>query len=296
MARNKKIYFWLKIDKNFYSNLAIKQARKIPGGDTMIIIYQRLMLESLSSHGVLYYEGTLQTLEKELALLLEETEDNIKMTLSYFVNAKLIQLDDEHNAEMLQVPALLMQETDWAKYKRNQRNQKKLDNVQQLSNNGPIDIDIEIDTDIKLDKELEIDKELQLDNKEERFIDVVANNLGRGLVPFEYDLLNDYLINRKVSKDLFIEAVKIAVANNVRKFNYICRILDNWIDQGIKTPEQALQAQMDFKAKKANRGYNNSETRPSNVPEWTKEEYRTEATAEELEELEKLKKRMTGKE
>ena len=38
-----------------------------------------------------------------------------------------------------------------------------------------------------------------------------------------------------------------------------------------------------------------SQVKPrNNVPEWAKEEYRTEATAEELEELQKLKNEMTG--
>uniref|UniRef100_UPI00178C1C37 DnaD domain-containing protein n=1 Tax=Streptococcus agalactiae TaxID=1311 RepID=UPI00178C1C37 len=88
--------------------------------------------------------------------------------------------------------------------------------------------------DINIDKELELEQD-----KEDRFVDVVEANLGRGLVKFEFDMINDYLIGQNVSKDLFLEAVKVAVANNVRKFNYIARILDNLINDGIKTPEQA---------------------------------------------------------
>ncbi|MFS5247263.1 DnaD domain protein, partial [Streptococcus agalactiae] len=93
---------------------------------------------------------------------------------------------------------------------------------------------------------------------------------GRGLVKFEFDMINDYLIGQNVSKDLFLEAVKVAVANNVRKFNYIARILDNWINDGIKTPEQAYQAQRDFKAKKANKTMQSQ----SNVPSWSNPDYK----------------------
>lgn len=169
MAKEKKkLYFWLKIDENFYKNLAIKKARKLPGGDTMIVIYQRMMLHSLSTSGVLYYEGELQNIDEELALNLDESVENISMTLSYFKASGLIQIDEDDNAEMLQVPALLEQETNWAKYKRDKRKkdreqellvseQPKLDNVQPVSNSCPTDIDIDIE--IEIDKELEQETE-----------------------------------------------------------------------------------------------------------------------------------------
>lgn len=129
--------------------------------------------------------------------------------------------------------------------------------------------EIEIEKDKKID--INIDKELELEqDKEDRFVDVVEANLGRGLVKFEFDMINDYLIGQNVSKDLFLEAVKVAVANNVRKFNYIARILDNWINDGIKTPEQAYQAQRDFKAKKANKTMQSQ----SNVPSWSNPDYK----------------------
>lgn len=66
-----KIYFWLKLDNNFYKNLAIKKARRLAGGDTMVIIYQKLMLESLQNNGVLYFEGVLENIVEELSLQLD---------------------------------------------------------------------------------------------------------------------------------------------------------------------------------------------------------------------------------
>lgn len=142
-----------------------------------------------------------------------------------------------------------------------------MEKFQLLSNQVPTEIEIEKDKkiDINIDKELELEQD-----KEDRFVDVVEANIGRGLVKFEFDMINDYLIGQNVSKDLFLEAVKVAVANNVRKFNYIARILDNWINDGIKTPEQAYQAQRDFKAKKANKTMQSQ----SNVPSWSNPDYK----------------------
>lgn len=53
-----KIYFWLKLDENFYKNIIIKKARKT--SDTMVIVYQRLMLQSLETNGYVYYEGAFE--------------------------------------------------------------------------------------------------------------------------------------------------------------------------------------------------------------------------------------------
>ena len=124
------------------------------GGDTMVVIYQRLLLESLSSEGTLYYEGALENLVSELALKLNESEEHLAMTLSFFQKSNLIQIDSNQNAEMLQVPALIEQETDWAKYKRNQRISNKLDNVQRVSNTSPTEIELELE----IEKEKEIEK------------------------------------------------------------------------------------------------------------------------------------------
>ncbi|CNE39533.1 DnaD domain protein [Streptococcus agalactiae] len=263
-----KIYFWLKFDKKFFENIFIKRLKKMAGGDTMTVLYIRLMLESLETDCILYYEGYFDNLVEELAIKLEVSEDDINMTLAYFTKCGLIQIDGSGNAQMPQAKAMLESETNWAKYKRETRKIGQIPtDVQPMSNQCPteIEIDIEKKKDINIDKELELEQD-----KEDRFVDVVEANIGRGLVKFEFDMINDYLIGQNVSKDLFLEAVKVAVANNVRKFNYIARILDNWINDGIKTPEQAYQAQRDFKAKKANKTMQSQ----SNVPSWSNPDYK----------------------
>ena len=153
-----KIYFWLKLDNNFYKNLAIKKARRLAGGDTMVIIYQKLMLESLQNNGVLYFEGVLENIVEELSLQLDEDIENVAMTLDLFTKSGLIQLNDSNDIEMLQVPALIDQETNWSKYKRDTRKKedvKKLDIVQPLSNHCPTEIELEIELELKKELELE---------------------------------------------------------------------------------------------------------------------------------------------
>ena len=145
-----KVYFWLKVDKKFFDNLFIKRLKHMPGGYTMTVIYIRLMLESLEDDCILYYEGYFDNLVQELALKLDVSEDDINMTVAYFTKCGLIQIDDDGHATLSQAKAMVESETNWAKYKREQRKNSqdlpKLENVQNkeiISNSCPTEIEIE---------------------------------------------------------------------------------------------------------------------------------------------------------
>ncbi|HEL0795962.1 TPA: phage replisome organizer N-terminal domain-containing protein, partial [Streptococcus equi subsp. zooepidemicus] len=141
-----KIYFWLKFDKKFFENIFIKRLKKMAGGDTMTVLYIRLMLESLETDCILYYEGYFDNLVEELAIKLEVSEDDINMTLAYFTKCGLIQIDGSGNAQMPQAKAMLESETNWAKYKRETRKIGQIPtNVQPMSNQCPTEIEIEKD-------------------------------------------------------------------------------------------------------------------------------------------------------
>ena len=164
MMAKTKVYFWLKVDKKFFDNLFIKRLKHMPGGYTMTVIYIRLMLESLEDDCILYYEGYFDNLVQELALKLDVSEDDINMTVAYFTKCGLIQIDDDGHATLSQAKAMVESETNWAKYKREQRknsqNLPKLENVQKLetvSNSCP--------TEKEIDKELELELELKLDKE-----------------------------------------------------------------------------------------------------------------------------------
>jgi len=161
-----KVYFWLKVDKKFFDNLFIKRLKNMPGGYTMTVIYIRLMLESLEDDCILYYEGYFDSLVQELALKLDVSEDDINMTVAYFTKCGLIQIDDDGHATLSQAKAMVESETNWAKYKREQRknsqNLPKLENVQKLetaSNSCPTEIEIELDKELEQDLKLDINKE-----------------------------------------------------------------------------------------------------------------------------------------
>ena len=261
--QQKKVYFWLKLDQNFFKNLAIKQALRMPGGKDMIIVYQMLMLESLATDGVIYYEGMLPTLEKELAVRLDVKEEDIQMTLAYFKSVGLVQVDDSNNAEMLQVPALIEQETDWARYKREQRRTLKLDNVQHVSNGCPTELELE------LELEKEIDIELEVDSKkpptDTNIYDYYQKRIGP-LDGFQYESLKDYLDIDKLEPELVKKAIDKGADNSKRNFGYINTILKNWAQNGILTAAQQEEEQRQFEDSKGNKQKSNDWVPDPNYP------------------------------
>lgn len=244
-----KIYFWLKIDKKFFDNIFIKRLKTVPGGYTMTVIYIRLMLESLESDCILYYEGYFDNLKEELALKLDVSEDDIDMTMAYFTKCGLIQVDEDKNAELPQAKALVESETNWANYKREQRKKAKLEEVQPsltISNSCPTEIEKEIEIEIELEEEIEKKTfsapTAEISNYYQKRIGVMDGQ--------QYQILTDYLTLDGMELEVIKIAIDKAADNGKRSFSYINSILKNWRQNGIRTMVQVEDEQRLFQQKK----------------------------------------------
>lgn len=244
-----KIYFWLKIDKKFFDNIFIKRLKTVPGGYTMTVIYIRLMLESLESDCILYYEGYFDNLKEELALKLDVSEDDIDMTMAYFTKCALIQVDEDKNAELPQAKALVESETNWANYKREQRRKAKLEEVQPsltISNSCPTEIEKEIEIEKELEEEIEKKTSsaptAEISNYYQKRIGVMDGQ--------QYQILTDYLTLDGMELEVIKIAIDKAADNGKRSFSYINSILKNWRQNGIRTMVQVEDEQRLFQQKK----------------------------------------------
>ena len=244
-----KIYFWLKIDKKFFDNIFIKRLKTVPGGYTMTVIYIRLMLESLESDCILYYEGYFDNLKEELALKLDVSEDDIDMTMAYFTKCGLIQVDEDKNAELPQAKALVESETNWANYKREQRKKAKLEEVQPsltISNSCPTEIEKEIEIEKELEEEIEKKTfsapTAEISNYYQKRIGVMDGQ--------QYQILTDYLTLDGMELEVIKIAIDKAADNGKQSFSYINSILKNWRQNGIKTMVQVEAEQKQFQQKK----------------------------------------------
>lgn len=86
-----KKYYWLKLQNDFFSQTVIKKLRRIAGGDTYTIIYLKLLLLSLKNEGKIFYEGVEDDFAKEMALRLDEDDENVALTLSFLQKHGLIE-------------------------------------------------------------------------------------------------------------------------------------------------------------------------------------------------------------
>ena len=158
-----KRYYWLKLPEDFFGDKAIKRLRKIAGGDTYVIIYLKMMLRSLKDDGYLYYDGLEEDFPAELALDLDEEEDNVQVTLNFLLQHGKLEIRSEQ--EYFMPDMNIGSETAAAERKRAERERKRqqslqsnepetsgCDNVTGVSQmcHGEIDIDREIEKDIYL--------------------------------------------------------------------------------------------------------------------------------------------------
>lgn len=252
MANKTKIYFWLKLDNNFFKNLAVRALRKRAGGDTYLVIYQRLLLEALESNGTIEYQGLLEDLPSELAITLDEKEEDVRTTIEYFKQVGLIQIGDDGSAFFEQVPMLIDQETNWNRYKRNAQKNKKLEKFQPPSNHLPTEIEIEIEKETEIETEIEIETEKETDLQTDKDLNV-SQSVGRpigwsgiqsylesqnlALSPKQIGELEDFMEIDGLEKSLIEKAIDIAAGEtgSKRSYKYLKGILTNWKNGNIKT-------------------------------------------------------------
>ena len=255
MART-KIYFWLKIDKKFFDNIFIKRLKTVPGGYTMTVIYIRLMLESLESDCILYYEGYFDNLKEELALKLDVSEDDIDMTMAYFTKCGLIQIDEDKNAELPQAKALVQQETNQAAYMREYRKQQR-ENKESLtmsSDNLTLSTTCKTEIEIEIEKEKEKELEEEIEKKTSSAPTAEISNYYQKRIGIidgqQHQILTDYLTLDGMELEVVKTAIDKAADNSKRSFSYINSILKNWRQNGIKTMTQVESEQRQFQQKK----------------------------------------------
>lgn len=153
-----KRYFWLKLHKDFFQRKEIKRLRKIAGGDTYTIIYLKMLLRSIMSDGKLYFDGLEDDFASELALDLDEKEENVQITIQYLLKSGLLEMCSDEEYYLPDTKDSTGCETAVASRVRKHRERKKalqcntdVTQVKQLCNG---EIEIELEKDIEIEKEI----------------------------------------------------------------------------------------------------------------------------------------------
>lgn len=160
-----KRYFWLKLHKDFFQRKEIKRLRKIAGGDTYTIIYLKMLLRSIMSDGKLYFDGLEDDFVSELALDLDEKEENVQITVQYLLKSGLLEMCSDEEYYLPDTKDSTGCETAVASRVRKYREKQKalqcntdVTKVKHLCNGEK-----EIKKDIEINKELYKEKDIDID-------------------------------------------------------------------------------------------------------------------------------------
>ena len=173
MTKQGKRYYWLKLHENFFSQAVIRFLRKMPEGDSIVIIYLELLLMSIKTDGYIRTDGLYDTIEKDLALILDEDEMKIRLALDALEKeGLLVRGPGEDEAQMTKYWEMVGtgSETAGAQRMRDFRQKKSLPEIPSEGKASHCDTDVTPllhPRDVEREKEIEIDKEREGESKSE---------------------------------------------------------------------------------------------------------------------------------
>ena len=124
-----KKYFWLKLPETFFRQKDVRGLRRM--GAELVIIYQKIMLDSIGCEGHIKFEKYAPTLEEEIADNIGEDPEQVKTVLDFMREHQLIVEVSEDEYELPGVVSLIGSETESAVRMRMTRSKKN--NVQTMS-------------------------------------------------------------------------------------------------------------------------------------------------------------------
>lgn len=151
-----KRYYWLKLPDDFFRQKPIKKLRKNARGDTYTVIYLKMLLLSLKDDGKLFFDGVEDNFCEELALEMDEDEENVKVTVQFLMAQGLLKLIDETEYELTDCSQMVGSESASAERMRRLRDKK----TSQCDAGVTQALHL---SDVEIEKEIERDKEK--DNK-----------------------------------------------------------------------------------------------------------------------------------
>ena len=67
-----KRYYWIKLKEDFFDDKYIRALRKMPNGDSLVIVYLRMQLKALKTDGIIHYAGLMPDNISELAMAMSQ--------------------------------------------------------------------------------------------------------------------------------------------------------------------------------------------------------------------------------
>lgn len=279
VVKNKR-YYWIQLAQDFFKSKEMKLLRKIAGGDTHTIIYLKMMLISLEDGGHIYYDGLADNLAEEIALVIDENVEDIKITLIFLESKGLLTRKNDRDYFLEQVPEMVGSETASTRRSRKHRELRGLHcNTIATTCNGDIEIEKDIDT--------EIEKEI-----DENPVGLIVEEYQSRIAPLDgtqFGILKEFITLDGMESKVVLKAIGLAADNGKRNFSYIRAILTNWKNDGVLTIAAVEERERAYKESKISKRPGNQK---SNVPEWSQPNYVNNTSDETKKELEERKREL----
>lgn len=279
VVKNKR-YYWIQLAQDFFKSKEMKLLRKIAGGDTHTIIYLKMMLISLEDGGHIYYDGLADNLAEEIALVIDENVEDIKITLIFLESKGLLTRKNDRDYFLEQVPEMVGSETASTRRSRKHRELTALHrNTIATTCNGDIDIEIDIDTEIEKDVD-------------ENPVSLIVEEYQSRIAPLDgtqFEILKEFITLDGMEAKVVLKAIGLAADNGKRNFSYIRAILTNWKNDGLLTIAAVDERERAYKESKISKRPGNQK---SNVPEWSQPNYVNNTSDETKKELEERKREL----
>lgn len=239
MAENRR-YYWLKLKEDFFTDKRIKRLRRISGGDTYTIIYLKLLLLSLKDGGKLYYDGVETDFIKELALTIDEKEDDVMVTVNYLMAQNLIEVIAENDEYFLtEMPNLIGSETASTRRSRKSRAYKENQKALQCNTNATLSNLLQQNCNTEIEKEIDIELEKEGELKGQ----ALARSYGR----YENVFLTDTELSELQAElpekwAYYIERLSGYIASTGKKYKNHAATIRRWAadDTAKAAPKQGI--------------------------------------------------------
>ena len=168
-SSKQKRYFWLKLKEDWFSGTTEKYLKSLPAGDSLLITYLKIQLMSLKTEGFLKYERLLPSAEEEIAMLIDEPVNNVRLLINVLLKTGAIERLDDNSLYLLSLQNLIGSEgSSTDRVRRFRERQKAL----QCNNNQ-----LQIECEILGNSELDVENSKALQCNDNVMQDVTDENL-----------------------------------------------------------------------------------------------------------------------
>lgn len=149
-----KKFYWLKLKKDFFKRHDIRIIEGMPNGKEYIVLYMKLLCESIDHQGRLRFSDKIPYTPEMLSTITNTNVDIVNQAIEIFCELNLMQIDKDKTYIMCELEKMLGCETAWAEKKRAYREKQKGQCPNDVPSMSYKSIDIEKEKEIDIDNNI----------------------------------------------------------------------------------------------------------------------------------------------